>query len=99
MKKLTVVLVFLLAALAVAPMLGQSPKYPPLSGYMMTPEAEIALPRSAAPENVSAHATVKTLTSSGYQVAAQGSCVSSCEDGPVLPPSRLSPYGRSRSGT
>ncbi len=61
MKNLTVVLVFLLAALNAAPMLAQSPKYPPLSEYMMTPEAEIGLARSAAPENVSAHATVKIL--------------------------------------
>jgi len=39
---------------------------------MMTREAEIALARSAAPENVSAHATVKVLTAAGYKVAAQG---------------------------
>jgi len=51
---------------------GQSAKYPPLSEYMMTPEAEMALARSAAPENVSAHATVKILTASGFKVAAQG---------------------------
>jgi hypothetical protein len=72
MKELTVVLVLLLATLDVAPMLAQSPKYPSLSEYMMTPETEIALARSAAPENVSEHATVKILTSSGYKVAAQG---------------------------
>jgi len=51
---------------------AQGPKYPPLSDYMMTQEAEVALARSAAPENVSAHATVKILTTSGYKVAAQG---------------------------
>jgi len=51
---------------------AQSPKYSPLSEYMMTPEAEIAMARSAAPENVSAHATVKVLTAAGYKVAAQG---------------------------
>jgi hypothetical protein len=39
---------------------------------MMTPDAEIALARSAAPEKVSARATVKILTASGYKVAAQG---------------------------
>ncbi len=72
MKKLTVGLVFLLATLDAAPMLAQSSKYPPLSEYMMAPEAEIALAKSAAPENVSAHATVKILTASGYKVAAQG---------------------------
>src|SRR5438477_11949755 len=72
MKKLTAGLVFLLATLDARQMLAQSSKYPPLSEYMMTPEAEIALARSAAPENVSAHATVKVLTAAGYEVAAQG---------------------------
>src|SRR3989442_14701026 len=52
--------------------LAQGPKYPPLSDYMMAQEAEVALARSAAPEKVSAHATVKILTTSGYKVAAQG---------------------------
>src|SRR4029077_2597707 len=71
MRNLTVVLAFLLAALDAA-VLAQNPKYPPISEYMMTPEAEIGLARSAAPESVSAHATVKILTTSGYRVAAQG---------------------------
>src|SRR3989454_703355 len=52
--------------------LALGPKYPPLSDYMMAQEAEVALARSAAPEKVSAHATVKILTTSGYKVAAQG---------------------------
>jgi len=65
-------LALLLVSMQVASVRGQSAKYPPLSEYMMTPEAEIALARSAAPENVSAHATVKILTASGYKVAAQG---------------------------
>ena len=51
---------------------AQGPKYPPLSEYMMAPEAEVALAKSAAPEKISAHATVKILTTSGYKVAAQG---------------------------
>jgi len=72
MKTLTAGLVFLIASLNAAPILAQNSKYPPFSEYMMTPEAEIALARSAAPENVSAHATVKILTSSGYKIAAQG---------------------------
>jgi len=67
-----VVLAFLLAALDASTMQAQNPKYSPLSEYMMTAEAEVALARSAAPENVSAHATVKVLTASGYKVAAQG---------------------------
>jgi len=49
-----------------------SPTYPPLSDYMMTREAEISLAKSAAPANISAHATVKILTTSGYRVAVQG---------------------------
>src|SRR6266853_4396558 len=72
MKTLTVVLAFLLAALDASTMQAQNPKYSPLSEYMMTAEAEVALARSAAPENVSAHATVKILTASGFKVAAQG---------------------------
>src|SRR6266404_6300018 len=72
MKTLTVVLAFLLAALDASTMQAQNPKYSPLSEYMMTAEAEVALARSAAPENVSAHATVKVLTASGFKVAAQG---------------------------
>ncbi len=72
MKKLTVFLVLLFAIFEAAPLLAQSSKYPPLSEYMMAPEAEIALARSAAPDNVSARATVKILTSTGYKVAAQG---------------------------
>src|SRR5258708_34222969 len=39
---------------------------------MMTPEAYMTLARSSAPENVSAHATVKILTASGFKAAAQG---------------------------
>jgi hypothetical protein len=72
MKNLTLVLAFLLAASDAAIVLAQSPKYPPISEYMMTPEAEIALARSAAPKNISAHAAVEILTTSGYKIAAQG---------------------------
>jgi hypothetical protein len=72
MKNLNVVLFFLLAALNAAIMQAQNPTYPPLSQYLMTPEAETALARSAAPEGVSAHASIKILTASGYKIAAQG---------------------------
>jgi len=65
-------LILVLGSMQVASSRGQSAKYPSLSEYMMTPEAEIALARSAAPENVSAHATVKILTASGYKVATHG---------------------------
>lgn len=72
MKKLTLFLLFLAGTLGVVAAKGQASKYPPLSEYMMAQEDEIALARSAAPDSVSAHATVEVLTSTGYQVAALG---------------------------
>src|SRR5260370_28935299 len=72
MKTIMLWLVLFLISMQAASVHGQSPKYPPLSEYMMTPEAEVALARSAAPANVSEHATVRILTASGYKVAAQG---------------------------
>jgi hypothetical protein len=72
MRKIMAALVLFLVNLQIVSVLGQSAKYSPLSEYMMTPEAEISLARSAAPENVSAHATVKILTASGFKVATQG---------------------------
>jgi hypothetical protein len=70
--KAFVILVSLLASLDPVAVWAAATQYPPLSEYMMAPEAEVALARSAAPEAISAHATVKILTTSGYQVAAQG---------------------------
>jgi hypothetical protein len=72
MKKNMAGLVLLFASMQAVQAHGQSSKYPPLSEYMMTPEAEVALARSAAPEDISGHATVKILTPSGYKVATQG---------------------------
>jgi hypothetical protein len=72
MRKIMAGLALLVLSMQAASVCAQSPNYPPLSEYMMTPEAEMALARSAAPENVSAHATVKLLTAAGYRVAAQG---------------------------
>jgi hypothetical protein len=66
------ILISLLVSLDAARVVAQSPKYPPLSEYMMTRDEEIALARSAAPENVSARATVKILTGNGYKVASPG---------------------------
>lgn len=51
---------------------AQTPKYPPLSEYMMSPDAEVALARSAAPDGVSDHATIMVLTTAGYKVTTQG---------------------------
>jgi len=72
MKKLTMSLVFLVATLDAAALLAQSPKYPPLSEYMMARDAEMALARSAAPDNISGHATIKVLTTSGFQTVHDG---------------------------
>jgi hypothetical protein len=70
--KIFLMLISLLASLDAVAVLAQGPKYPPLSEYMMAPEPEVALAKSAAPEKVSARATVKILTPSGYKVAAHG---------------------------
>jgi len=69
MKTLACVLILLLASVTAE---AQSPKYAPLSEYLMEPAAEIALARSAAPDNISGPATVKVLTPTGFKVAAEG---------------------------
>lgn len=70
--KVFLMVVSLLAGLDAVAVWAGGPKYPPLSEYMMAAEAEAALARSAAPEKVSARATVKILTTLGYTVVAQG---------------------------
>jgi hypothetical protein len=72
MKKHAFILVSLLAGPAAATAWAEGPKYPPLGEYMMPRDAEVALARSAAPDNISGRATIKVLTASGYAVAAQG---------------------------
>jgi hypothetical protein len=72
MKPLHHAAVLLLASLAASPLGAQSGSYPPLSQYLMARDTEIALARSAAPAHISTRATIKVLTSSGYQVARQG---------------------------
>ena len=73
MKRLTLVLFTLCAGILGASNVGaQTSKYPPLSEYMMAREAETALARSAAPANISGRATIKVLTTSGYQVVHEG---------------------------
>jgi hypothetical protein len=47
-------------------------KYAPFSEYEMARESEVALARSAAPETISSHATIKVLTREGYQEAVKG---------------------------
>jgi hypothetical protein len=78
MKKLVLAFVLLLTSVHTTMVWAQNSKYPPLSEYLMAPDAEIALARSAAPDSVSARATVKILTASGYTVATQGDNGSVC---------------------
>jgi hypothetical protein len=66
-------LTVLVVASAGTPTVGaQGSRYPPINEYMMTRETEVALARSAAPSNVSGRATIKVLTTSGYEVAREG---------------------------
>jgi hypothetical protein len=64
--------VLLAAAAGSAAANAQVRKYPPLKDYMMAPEAEIELARSAAPANVSDRATIQVLTESGYKSVRNG---------------------------
>jgi hypothetical protein len=59
-------------AICALALLAREAKYPPLAEYMMPPEAEIVLAKSAAPAAISAHATVKVLTATGYQTNQEG---------------------------
>lgn len=49
------------------------PKMAPVEAYLMNRAEEIALARSAAPDSISAKATVLVLTRTGYETAVQGS--------------------------
>jgi hypothetical protein len=72
MKRLALVLLSLLAGFPEDRVRAQAPKYPPLSEYLMPRDAEIALAKSAAPANISDRATIKVLTTSGFQVVHDG---------------------------
>ena len=72
MKRLALVLLSLLAGFPDARLHAQTPKYPPLSEYLMQRDAEIALAKTAAPANISDRATIKVLTTSGFQVVHEG---------------------------
>ena len=52
---------------------AQQPSYPPVDRYLMPRDAEIALARTAAPASISARATIKVLTKTGFTVAERGS--------------------------
>jgi hypothetical protein len=72
MRKTMAGLILLLATMQAASVRGQSGKYPPPSEYMMARDTEIALAKSAAPDNISGHATIKVLTASGFQAVHDG---------------------------
>jgi hypothetical protein len=62
----------LLCSVSTIPSLAQEMNYPTLDAYMMAQEAEVSLAKSAAPASISDRATVKVLTSSGYQTVHEG---------------------------
>jgi hypothetical protein len=64
------VCVLLTAAMALVGAAGAT--MPPISQYLMSPQAEIALARTAAPASISSSATVMVLTSRGYTVPVKG---------------------------
>jgi hypothetical protein len=72
MKKRMRVLAVMLVSLVAPSLWAQGATYPPLSEYLMPRDAELALARSAAPANIADRATLRVLTTSGYQVAREG---------------------------
>src|SRR5215510_13592449 len=72
MTRLSIAFFVLTLALIPAGAFGQQTKYAPLSEYMLLRDAETSLAKSAAPASISDHATIKTLTEHGYEVAQQG---------------------------
>lgn len=65
-------LVLLAASASASALSAQSSSYPPLEEYMMPRDAEVALARTAAPASISGRATIKVLTTSGYEVVDEG---------------------------
>lgn len=63
--------VLVTAALTLAGAAGND-SMAPLSQYMMRPQEEVALARSAAPGSISNHATILVLGTHGYTTAAKG---------------------------
>jgi hypothetical protein len=68
----TLALASLLVGIGAAALHAQPATYPPLRDYLMPRDAELALARTAAPQNITARATFKVLTQSGFVVAHQG---------------------------
>jgi hypothetical protein len=72
MKRATLLYLVLSVAAWVARVHGQTPKYPAIEEYLMPQADEIALAKTAAPSQISEHATIKVFTKSGFEVAQQG---------------------------
>src|SRR5262249_53073050 len=71
-RTLLFLIVLLAASVSTPAHSAPSSEYPPLKEYMMARDTEVALARSAAPANISGRATIKVLTTSGYQVVHEG---------------------------
>jgi hypothetical protein len=70
----------ILSTVLAAPASAQTTRaYRPLQEFLMPRQAELAMARTAAPESITAHATIKLLTASGYQVAREGQNGFVCE--------------------
>lgn len=65
-------LLLLLIGMAASGVMAQKAKYPPLSEYLMPQADEVALAKSAAPQNISDHATIRVFTTSGYHTVHEG---------------------------
>jgi hypothetical protein len=72
MNRVKFVLSSLLISFDAVGVAAQEAKYPPFSEYLLPQAAEIALAKSAAPDNISSRATIKVLTPSGFQVMHEG---------------------------
>ena len=83
------VCVLLASALALAGAAGND-TMAPLSQYMMSPAAEVALARSAAPPAISKGATIMVLGAHGYTVAQKGQNGFTC----IVERGWMVPFGR-----
>src|SRR6266702_5283619 len=72
MKMYQCLLFLVIVALGAARMRAQEEKYSPLSEYLMSQDDEVALAKSAAPQTISDHATIRVFTLSGYQIVHEG---------------------------
>jgi hypothetical protein len=72
MKRYQRVSFLLLITLVSAATKAQEMKYPRLDEYLMPQADEVALAKSAAPQNISDHATIRVFSTSGYQTVHEG---------------------------